>query len=196
MSDMTINGSSSSDTMGIDRVQLSTVEDLASILHPWPDAGDDENHDEVLVDADLDRVDGVRAGVDAILVGSNTVRRDDPRLLVRSPARRQARAARGTTATPAKVTVSGRGDLDPAARFFVAADVEKIVYVGSNASVAARERLGEVATVVDAGDPVELRRVLADLGSRGVRRLLVEGGGATHTQFLTAGLADELRATG
>ena len=35
-------------------------------------------------DADLDRVDAVRASVDAILVGATTVRRDDPRLLVRS----------------------------------------------------------------------------------------------------------------
>ena len=34
--------------------------------------------------ADLDRVDGVRAGCDAILVGAATVRADNPRLLVRS----------------------------------------------------------------------------------------------------------------
>jgi 5-amino-6-(5-phosphoribosylamino)uracil reductase len=31
-----------------------------------------------------------------------------------------------------------------------------------------------------------------DLAARGVRRLMVEGGGTLHTQFLTAGLADEL----
>ena len=46
-------------------------------------------------DADFDRVDAVRAGCDAILVGANTVRRDNPRLLVRSAARRAARVARG-----------------------------------------------------------------------------------------------------
>ena len=31
-----------------------------------------------------------------------------------------------------------------------------------------------------------------DLYSRGVQRLMVEGGGTVHTQFLTADLADEL----
>lgn len=47
-------------------------------------------HRLVLSDADdLDWVDEVQAGVDASLVGANTVRRGRPRLLVRS-ARRQA----------------------------------------------------------------------------------------------------------
>src|SRR5690606_40949505 len=44
----------------------------------------------------------------------------------------------------------------------------------------------------DAGAPA-LDRVLADPARRGVRRLLVEGGGAVHTAFLTRYLADELR---
>ena len=34
--------------------------------------------------ADLDRVDAVRAGCDAILVGAGTVRADNPRLVVRA----------------------------------------------------------------------------------------------------------------
>jgi 5-amino-6-(5-phosphoribosylamino)uracil reductase len=46
-------------------------------------------------DADFDRVDEVRASCDAIMVGAVTVRTDNPRLLVRSPARRQERTARG-----------------------------------------------------------------------------------------------------
>ena len=35
--------------------------------------------------------------------------------------------------------------------------------------------------------------VAADLGERGVRRLMVEGGGRLHTQFLVEDLADELQ---
>jgi Pyrimidine reductase, riboflavin biosynthesis len=49
--------------------------------------------------ADLDRVDEVRAGCDAILVGAQTVRADNPRLLIRDPRRSARRAARGLSRT-------------------------------------------------------------------------------------------------
>jgi 5-amino-6-(5-phosphoribosylamino)uracil reductase len=143
-------------------------------------------------DADFDRVDEVRAGCDAILVGAATIRLDDPRLLVRSAARRDARRARGERPTPIKVTVTSSCDLDPAARFFTLGDVDKLVYCAGRSVPAAQRRLGDRAIVIDGGDPVDLHRVTADLSARGVRRLMVEGGGTVHTQFLTAGLADEL----
>jgi 5-amino-6-(5-phosphoribosylamino)uracil reductase len=144
-------------------------------------------------DADLDRVDGVRAGCDAILVGASTVRKDNPRLLVRRPARWRDRVARGLQAQPMKVTVSSHAELDACARFFTTGDAEKLVYCTSPAVQDAEERLGSVATVVDGGDPVEMRAVSEDLYARGVRRLMVEGGGSLHTQFLTGDLADELQ---
>jgi 5-amino-6-(5-phosphoribosylamino)uracil reductase len=143
--------------------------------------------------ADLDRVDGVRAACDAILVGAATIRNDAPRLLVRSPARCAARLARGLEPTPVKVTVTANGRLDPAAPFFTAGDVEKVVYCARLGVHDARTRLGAVATVVDGGQPVDLRRLSEDLLTRGVRRLMVEGGGTVLTQFLTADLADELQ---
>lgn len=143
-------------------------------------------------DEDFDRVDAVRAEADAILVGANTIRRDNPRLLIRSAERRQARAARGKPDNPVKVTISGSGDLDPRATFFTTGEVDKLVYCATSSLDKATVRLAGAATVVDAGDPVDLPRVLADLHVRGVRRLMVEGGGSIHTQFLAAGLADEL----
>jgi 5-amino-6-(5-phosphoribosylamino)uracil reductase len=142
-------------------------------------------------EADFDRVDAVRAGCDAILVGAHTIRRDNPRLLVRSPGRRAARTARGLPPSPAKVTLTARGDLDPAAAFFTDGTVDKIVYCASPAADKVRDRLDGAAIVVDAGDPVDLGHVLADLAGRGIGRLVVEGGSSMHTRFLTAGLADE-----
>ncbi len=52
---------------------------------------------------------------------------------------------------------------------------------------------GRRATVVDAGRPVSLRGVCEDLHRRGIRRLMVEGGGTVHTQFLADDLVDELQ---
>jgi 5-amino-6-(5-phosphoribosylamino)uracil reductase len=144
-------------------------------------------------DADLDRVDAVRATCDAILVGATTVRKDNPRLLVRAQQRRDRRVACGLQPSPIKVTVTGRGQLDTCAKFFTAGDTEKLVYCASAAVAEARERLGSVATVVDGGEPVDMRRLSEDLYARGVQRLMVEGGGMMHTQFLTADLADELQ---
>lgn len=145
-------------------------------------------------DEDFDRVDEVRATCDAIMVGATTVRRDNPRLLVRSADRRAARVADGLTESPIKVAVSSSGDLDPAAAFFTAGAVGKVVYCVGDGVGLAKSRLGSVADVVDAGDPLDLELVLDDLYERGVRRLMVEGGGTMHTQFLAAGLVDEIHA--
>ncbi|MFI2710938.1 RibD family protein [Micromonospora sp. NPDC018662] len=155
---------------------------------------DDATTERLLLsnDDDLDRVDATRAGCDAIMVGAATVRRDDPRLLVRSDRRRAERVARGLPPSPVKVTVTGSGDLDPAARFFTVGEGAKLVYCPSGVVEKAREQVGAVATVVDAGEPVTPEVVVADLAGRGVGRLMVEGGGTMHRQFLTAGLADEL----
>ena len=144
-------------------------------------------------DADFDRIDEVRAGCDAILVGATTVRRDNPRLLVRSAARRDDRVARGLPPSPMKVTVTNCADLDADANFFALGDAEKIVYCSTEAMDKAVARFGQAATVVDGGQPVSFDLLAEDLYRRGVHRLMVEGGGETHTQFLTAGLADELQ---
>lgn len=141
---------------------------------------------------DFDRVDEVRAGVDAILVGANTIRRDNPRLLIRSEARQRERVRRGRAAHPMKVTITGRGDVDVAARFFSTGDNEKLVYTRDSVVTALGMGLGDAGTVVGAGDPIDLGAVLDDLAERKVERLIVEGGGTIHTQFLNAGLVDEI----
>lgn len=116
---------------------------------------------------DLDRVDELRAGSDAILVGANTIRRDDPRLLVRSDVRRLARVASGLSPSPLRVTVTRSGSLPPDARFF-AGEAESVVFSS-------------------------LAEALPALAARGVRRLLVEGGSAVLTELFAADLVDELQ---
>jgi 5-amino-6-(5-phosphoribosylamino)uracil reductase len=158
-------------------------------------------------DADLYRVDDERAGSDAIMVGAGTIRRDDPRLLIRSPGRRAARAGRGQPEHPTGVTLTASGDLDPGARFFTDAvphpGPARLVYCAGPVAAVARRRLDGLAEVVPMGDRAgdgaggggrpALAEVLADLSRRGVGRLMVEGGADLGRQFLTGGLVDELQ---
>jgi riboflavin biosynthesis pyrimidine reductase/pyrimidine deaminase RibD-like protein len=118
--------------------------------------------------ADLDRVDEVRAGCDAILVGAGTIRRDNPRLRVRDPARRAARVARGLPEQPLRVTLSASGNLDRAAEFFIHPSPHLLYR------------------------DLSLAAVLDDLAERGIKRLLVEGGATVLGQFLAQDLANEL----
>jgi 5-amino-6-(5-phosphoribosylamino)uracil reductase len=134
---------------------------------------DDAGADRLLLSnrEDFDRVDALRASCDAILVGAGTVRADDPRLLVRSAQRREERVRRGRPASPLRVVLAGRGGIDPASAVLTAQGAQTAVYEGAP----------------------ELGSVLDDLGRRGVRRLMVEGGAAVLTRFLAEDLADELQ---
>jgi 5-amino-6-(5-phosphoribosylamino)uracil reductase len=85
----------------------------------------------------------------------------------------------------------------PHANFFTAggAEVSKLIYCASPAVQAALDKLSTApsTSIIDAGSPLDLVTVVADLAARGIRRLMVEGGQNIHTQFLAAGLADELQ---
>ncbi|MFD4260004.1 dihydrofolate reductase family protein [Streptomyces sp. NPDC058534] len=155
---------------------------------------DDTGPDRLLLSspADFERVDEVRASVDAILVGAGTIRADNPRLLVNSAERRAARTTAGKAEYPLKVTVSGSGELDPAARFWHTGG-DKVLLTTDDGARRARA-LGIGADVVPLGAALDWRAALEYLHDRrGVRRLMVEGGGTVHTQLLQEELADELQ---
>jgi 5-amino-6-(5-phosphoribosylamino)uracil reductase len=142
---------------------------------------------------DLDEVDELRAAADAILVGAGTIRADNPRLLIRDPARVARRQARGLSAHPLRVTLTATGDLDPEARFFTGPGTP-LVYCDSSALSAASGKIGGSGTVIDAGVPLSLRAVLSDLYSeRSVATVLIEGGAQVLRDALADDLADELR---
>ncbi|MFI9273927.1 RibD family protein [Kitasatospora sp. NPDC052896] len=140
---------------------------------------------------DFDRVDQVRSEADAILIGGNTLRSDNPRLLVYSDKRREERIAAGKPEYPLKVTISASGDLDRDLKFWHFGD-KKVVYTTDAAMPKLRERLEGLADIVSTGPAVDFGTLLEDLAGRGVKRLMVEGGSSIHTQFLSQGLADEV----
>lgn len=143
--------------------------------------------------ADFDRVDAVRASVDAILVGAGTLRADNPRLLVNSPERRAARVAAGRPAYPLKVTLTGTGALDPGWKFWHHGGDKLVLAVGEEATEKARANLGDLARVQHVPAGAVWPAALDLLGDAyGVGRLMVEGGGTLHTQLLEGAYADEL----
>ena len=122
---------------------------------------------------------------DAILVGAETVRRDDPRLTVRLDGETIRR----------RVVLSPSLRLDPAARIFRGGregEPPTRVYTSERAPEERLERLAgraEIVCVAGDGEGLSLRMVLDDLGGSGVQSLLVEGGARTLAAFLSAGLA-------
>lgn len=155
---------------------------------------DDSSDQRLLLsdEADFDRVDALRAECDAILIGARTLRLDDPSLRLRSQRRSAERVAAGLPPHPLKVAITSRGGFDPTSRFFHTGG-PRLIYCARSTAERLRADLGELAEVVGVGQPVNLPALIEDLAARGVRRLLVEGGSAIHTQLLLAGLVDEMR---
>jgi diaminohydroxyphosphoribosylaminopyrimidine deaminase/5-amino-6-(5-phosphoribosylamino)uracil reductase len=125
----------------------------------------------------------LRVGHDAVLVGAETVRRDDPRLTARLP---------GAPRQPLPVVLAPGLRLSPDAGLF-SGPVRPRVYVREGAA-AGREWEGraDLVGLPDREGRLDPADVLADLHRHGVQSVLVEGGGRTFAGFLEAGLVDEV----
>lgn len=138
----------------------------------------------------------LRAVADVIMVGGATARAENYGQPRPSPERRAERRARGQTEVPRLAVVSGSLDLDPEARLFTEPGERPLIYTGADAPAEARSPLEARAEIVDAGPgPVDLATVLEDMGSRGYRSVLVEGGPHINGQLVAADLVDELNLT-
>lgn len=126
-----------------------------------------------------------RAEVDAIAVGSETVRVDDPRLTARGAYRFRALT---------RVVFDWRARIPSTAAVFSTLDAGPVIMVVTTR--AADEHRGHVADLVRRGVVVEtfesrdLLPVLRRLADRGVASLLVEGGPGLAGAFAAAGLVD------
>ncbi len=145
---------------------------------------------------DLDRLDQLRAECDAILVGGNTLRQDNPRLLIRSQARIRARLQQGLPPHPCKMTLTRSGQLPTDARFFRDGQGKKFIFCNPERASTLRQRFGSLATiqVLDPALP-DLAGLIPALTQLGIRRLLVEGGTTLATSLLETDLVDELQVT-
>ncbi|RMF90093.1 MAG: 2,5-diamino-6-(ribosylamino)-4(3H)-pyrimidinone 5'-phosphate reductase [Methanobacteriota archaeon] len=134
---------------------------------------------------DLERVHRIRESVDAIMVGINTVLADDPRLSIHK--------IESDAKNPLRVVVDSHGRTPLTSRMFNE-EGETLIAVSLKADPERVERLKEKATVVVCGSgPVNLRCLMKKLYKRGVRTLLLEGGGTLNWGMLKEGLVDEVR---
>lgn len=125
----------------------------------------------------------LRAEHDAVLVGVGTVLADDPQLTARHP---------GPERTPLRVVLDTRLRTPPDAKVLGARCVVYTRADDQGRADALRSRGGEVVVHAGAGERVDVQRVLQDLAGRGVRTVLVEGGGEVHRSMLVGGFADRL----
>ena len=142
---------------------------------------------------DWSEVYRLRAEYDAILVGAETVRRDNPSLRLKDETLQQHRIQQGKTPEPTKIVLSRSGNLDPNSRFFTTGSGDKIVIVESGANPQYIASLKSVASVYVIEPPVTVHSVTSILKQKGIDSLFVEGGSRTLTFFLKNGEADLLR---
>jgi diaminohydroxyphosphoribosylaminopyrimidine deaminase / 5-amino-6-(5-phosphoribosylamino)uracil reductase len=133
---------------------------------------------------DVAHMHRLRALCDAIVIGAGTIRADDPQLTTRE--------VEGPS--PVRVVLDTNRKLD--ARYRVFRDgPETLLFCAEDSCREKTVGTAPVLRVPRAGEGLSISRVVADLAARGLRRIVVEGGGITVSRFLAAGALDRLQVT-
>jgi 2,5-diamino-6-(ribosylamino)-4(3H)-pyrimidinone 5'-phosphate reductase len=143
---------------------------------------------------DKDRVDHLRAEVDAIMVGGRTLLDDDPRLTVKSDQLRHERLSHGRSANPIKVGVVTKASLRPDCRFLNAGPAQAMVFTTNQTEpeqINLLEQQGVQVFVLGEGQ-VDLSLAMQKLAEMGINKLLVEGGGILIESLLRMKIVDEI----
>jgi 2,5-diamino-6-(ribosylamino)-4(3H)-pyrimidinone 5'-phosphate reductase len=142
---------------------------------------------------DLDRVDALKAGSDAIMVGIGTVLADNPALTVKSKKRREERKIAGKDEYPMRIVVDSSARTPSDAEILNRGRGKRIIAVAKRAIVEDVDRLGKKAEIIVCGrEEVDLKKLLSLLWQRGVKRLMVEGGARLNWSLVSQGLVDEI----
>ena len=131
----------------------------------------------------------LRSRVDAILVGAETVRMDDPQLTVR-PKKKGMR-------NPVRIIVSGKGSISTSAKIFNNAHKERVIYVANASLPLIRkkklQKIGvEVLLVKYRKKKVDLPLLMDALGKMKITSIMIEGGSEISGNALKEKLIDKL----
>lgn len=143
--------------------------------------------------SDFKRVDELKNGSDAIMVGVGTVLADDPSLTIKSKERRNHRKNAGLDENPVRIVVDSRARTPEDADIFNKGDGKRIIAVSKSASEERIKSLEEKATVIIAGDEkVDLTVLTEKLKEMGIEKIMVEGGSSLNWGLLSLKLVDEI----
>jgi riboflavin biosynthesis pyrimidine reductase len=138
----------------------------------------------------------LRSLADVVVVASATMRAEQYGPAVLDSTVQDARRERGQTPVPKIAVVSRTCQFDWSTPFFTAAAERPMVITVSSAAEVDLARAAEVAEVIVAGEvDVDLPRAIAELGSRGAKSVLAEGGPTLNGELARADLMDELCVT-
>lgn len=125
----------------------------------------------------LDHLHGLRAHVDAVVVGAGTIVADDPQLTVR----------RTLGPSPARVVIDPRGRITSGKWLAEDGARKVLVSIGDHAPQGA-----ELLRLPATDGRIAPADIVAALYSQGLRKILIEGGATTLSAFLAAGCLDRL----
>ncbi len=129
----------------------------------------------------------LRAEADAIIIGAQTLRNDNPSLCAKSEELKGQRIARGESAEPRRVVICGRGAISPELKIFHSGEEPPLLF-----SLVERPELSSVAEVVVA-ENIDAPYIVTELEKRGLCRLFVEGGAQVLKMFFESKLVDRIR---
>ncbi|MDD5171583.1 MAG: bifunctional diaminohydroxyphosphoribosylaminopyrimidine deaminase/5-amino-6-(5-phosphoribosylamino)uracil reductase RibD [Candidatus ainarchaeum sp.] len=125
----------------------------------------------------------MRASFDAVMVGANTVVKDDPELTSHNK----------KSCDPYRIIVDGRLRLPLNARILRNQDGKTIIVTSGKAPEDKIKKVKRKADVfVSEGDGVDLSKLITALGAMGMKRILIEGGSELNARALEAGIVDKI----
>jgi diaminohydroxyphosphoribosylaminopyrimidine deaminase / 5-amino-6-(5-phosphoribosylamino)uracil reductase len=131
---------------------------------------------------DLRHTHRMRALADAVIVGAETIRHDDPLLTVR----------RCAGDSPVRVIIDPQRRLASHYQVFRDRSAQTIVIAAEHAAGESLPNV-EIVTLPRDGAAIAPRAIQAALAARGLHWLFIEGGGVTVSHFLEAGCLDRLQ---
>lgn len=131
----------------------------------------------------------LRHAVDGILVGADTVRRDDPSLTTRLEGE--------TGSDPTRIILDTRLSIPPTAKMLRQASSAPTWVIGAPDAAAERRSALEAAgaTIVNGSltaGRIDLAALMGELGRMGITSLLIEGGGGVIGSAFAAGIVDKV----